>query len=58
MTDTVKDLDVIATATDPLALARAAAALDLVETAGTPGRGGRAAPHAHRDRRGPEDRRA
>jgi DNA polymerase (family 10) len=36
MTDTVKDLDVIATATDPLALARAAAELDLVETAGTP----------------------
>ncbi|HTP20249.1 MAG TPA: DNA polymerase/3'-5' exonuclease PolX [Solirubrobacteraceae bacterium] len=36
MTDTVKDLDVIATATDPLALAHAAAALGLVETAGTP----------------------
>ena len=36
MTDTVKDLDVIATATDPLALARAAAGLDLVEEAGTP----------------------
>jgi len=36
MTDTVKDLDVIATATDPLALARAAAALELVEEAGTP----------------------
>jgi len=35
MTDTVKDLDVIATATDPLALARAAADLDLVEEAGT-----------------------
>ena len=35
MTDTVKDLDVIATATDPLALARAAAELELVETAGT-----------------------
>ena len=34
MTDTVKDLDVIATATDPLALARAAAELDLVEQAG------------------------
>ncbi len=32
MTDTVKDLDVIATATDPLALARAAAALELVRT--------------------------
>jgi len=36
MTDTVKDLDVIATATDPLALARAAAGLDLVEEAATP----------------------
>ncbi len=36
MTDSVKDLDVIVTATDPLALARAAAALDLVESAGTP----------------------
>jgi DNA polymerase (family 10) len=35
MTDTVKDLDVIATAADPLALARAAAELDLVEEAGT-----------------------
>ena len=40
MTDTVKDLDVIATATDPLALARAAAALDLVEHAGTPAAAG------------------
>jgi DNA polymerase (family 10) len=36
MTDTVKDLDVIATATDPVALARAAAGLDLIEDAGTP----------------------
>ena len=40
MTDSVKDLDVIATATDPLALARAAAELDLVESAGTPGEAG------------------
>ncbi len=40
MTDTVKDLDVIATATDPLALARAAAELKLVETAGTPAAAG------------------
>ena len=40
MTDTVKDLDLIATATDPLALARAAAALDLVEEAGTPASAG------------------
>jgi DNA polymerase (family X) len=40
MTDTVKDLDVIATATDPLALSRAAAALDLVEQAGTPAAAG------------------
>jgi DNA polymerase (family 10) len=37
MTDSVKDLDVIATATDPAALARAATELDLVESAGTPG---------------------
>jgi DNA polymerase (family X) len=36
MADTVKDLDVIATATDPLALARAAATLDLTEQAGNP----------------------
>jgi DNA polymerase (family X) len=35
MADTVKDLDVIATATDPLALAQAAANLDLTESAGT-----------------------
>ena len=40
MTDSVKDLDVIATADDPLALARAAAALELVESAGTPGAAG------------------
>ncbi|MGH2882691.1 MAG: DNA polymerase/3'-5' exonuclease PolX [Solirubrobacteraceae bacterium] len=39
-TDTVKDLDVIATATDPLALARAAAELELVGTAGTPAAAG------------------
>jgi DNA polymerase (family X) len=36
MADTVKDLDVIATATDPLAVAAAAAQLDLIEQAGTP----------------------
>jgi DNA polymerase (family 10) len=36
MTDSVKDLDVIACAHDPLELARAAAALELVESAGTP----------------------
>ena len=36
MTETVKDLDVIATAADPLALARAAAELELVEAAQTP----------------------
>ncbi len=40
MTDTVKDLDVIATAHDPLELARAATTLDLVESAGTPGAAG------------------
>ncbi|HET8977322.1 MAG TPA: DNA polymerase/3'-5' exonuclease PolX [Solirubrobacteraceae bacterium] len=36
MTDSVKDLDIIATASDPLALARAAAELELVEAAQTP----------------------
>ncbi len=36
MTDSVKDLDVIATASDPLALAQAAAALELVEQAQNP----------------------
>ncbi len=40
MTDTVKDLDVIATASDPLALARAAVELDLVEQAATPATAG------------------
>jgi DNA polymerase (family 10) len=40
MTDSVKDLDVIATAEDPLALAQAAAALEVVERAGTPGDAG------------------
>jgi DNA polymerase (family 10) len=39
-TDSVKDLDVIATATDAGALARAAAGLDLIESAGTPGEPG------------------
>jgi DNA polymerase (family 10) len=40
MTDSVKDLDVIATAHDPLALSRAAAELELVQTAQTPGEAG------------------
>ncbi len=40
MTDSVKDLDVIATATDPGALALAASRLELVESAGTPGEAG------------------
>ena len=40
MTDSVKDLDVIASAHDPLALARAAASLELVESAGTPAAAG------------------
>jgi DNA polymerase (family 10) len=40
MTDSVKDLDVIATAHDPLALAQAAASLDLVESASTPAAAG------------------
>jgi DNA polymerase (family X) len=39
-TDSVKDLDVIATASDPLALATAAAQLPLVESAGKPGAAG------------------
>jgi DNA polymerase (family 10) len=40
MTDSVKDLDLIATAHDPLALAQAAAALELTESAQTPGEAG------------------
>lgn len=36
MTDSVKDIDIIACAHAPLELARAAAALELVESAGTP----------------------
>jgi DNA polymerase (family 10) len=40
MTDSVKDLDVIATAHDPLALSEAASELELVEQAGTPGEAG------------------
>ncbi len=40
MTDSVKDLDLIATASDPRALAQAAASLELVEAAGTPGEAG------------------
>jgi len=40
MTDSVKDLDVIATASEPGALAQAAAALDLVEAAQTPSESG------------------
>jgi len=37
MAESVKDLDIVATATDPGALAQAAAALPQVETASTPG---------------------
>lgn len=40
MTETVKDLDVIATAQDPLALARAASELEMVESAQTPAAAG------------------
>src|SRR5437763_2409649 len=40
MTDSVKDLDVIATASEPLAIAKAAAELELVEAAQTPGEAG------------------
>jgi DNA polymerase (family X) len=40
MTDSVKDLDVIATAHDPLALATAASQLELVESANKPGEAG------------------
>jgi DNA polymerase (family 10) len=40
MTDSVKDLDLIATAHDPLALAEAAVALELVEAAQNPGEAG------------------
>jgi DNA polymerase (family X) len=37
MAETVKDLDIVATATDPAALAHAAAALPQIEAASTPG---------------------
>jgi len=40
MTDSVKDLDVIATATDPLGLAQAATEFELIEEAGTPAAAG------------------
>jgi len=40
MTDAVKDLDIIATAADPLALAQFAAGLELVEAAQKPGEAG------------------
>jgi DNA polymerase (family 10) len=40
MTDSVKDLDLIATASDPMALARAATELDLVESSATPAAAG------------------
>jgi DNA polymerase (family 10) len=40
MTDSVKDLDVIATASEPLTLAQAATELDLVESAQKPGEAG------------------
>jgi DNA polymerase (family X) len=40
MSDTVKDLDIIATAHDPLALAQAATRLDLIEQAATPAEAG------------------
>ncbi len=40
MTDTVKDLDIIATASDPTALATAAAQLELVESSQNPGEAG------------------
>jgi DNA polymerase (family 10) len=39
-TDSVKDLDVIVTAKDPLALARAATELELIESAGSPSEAG------------------
>jgi len=40
MTDSVKDLDLVATAHDPSALARAFAEHELIESAGTPGEAG------------------
>ncbi len=40
MTDSVKDIDIIATAREPLELARAAAALELVESSSTPAEAG------------------
>ena len=40
MTDSVKDLDIIATASDPAALSWAAVELELIESAGTPSEAG------------------
>ncbi len=40
MVDTVKDLDIVAAASDPLALARAATELEVVESAQSPGEAG------------------
>ena len=58
MTESVKDLDIVATATDPGALAQAAAALPQVEAASTPGANAvRIRTHSWPQRR-PADRRA
>ena len=58
MADSVKDLDIIATAADPLALATAASELDLIESSGTPTEAGvRMRTHTAPERRS-EDRRA
>ena len=48
LADTAKDLDIIATATDPAALAAALAELDVVESRGRAGEARRAARDAHR----------
>ncbi len=58
MTDSVKDLDVIATAKDPLALSKAAAELELVEAAQTPGDAGVRLQDTHRAEGRPANRRA
>ena len=57
-TDSVKDVDIIATASDPAALARALTELELVESVRPERRRRRAGDHSHRPEDRPQGRRA
>ena len=57
LADSVKDLDVIATAHEPVALASALSELEIIESTGARHRRRHARPHPHRPARRPEDRR-